>query len=464
MTLKVSRNNSLNSQDCLHFIGIGGSGMSALAELAHHRGFKVAGSDLRPSIVTDRLTKLGITITFGHSASALNNATIIVCSSAIAHDNPELAEALRRKLLVLHRSELLALLMQEKSGITVAGTHGKSTTSAMIVHMLTTLGLDPEAVLGGAMRQYGSAARYGQGKILVAEADESDGSFLRYKPFVGIATNIDLDHMEFYKSPAALQDAFLQYLNGINSEGFAVIGWDSPLLREAAQTLKVPRLAYGFVLGSDVRAINYRCAQGESSFTAIVERDQFTCRLPTIGKHNVQNALACLALARGLSLDINDAIHALSTFPGVERRMNLVYKSETIAIFDDYAHNPGKISACLQALRESFRNWQLHVIYQPHRYSRLETMYDEMIGAVKIADIVHMLPVYAAGEVSERDFSPQRLADDLSRVYGIKSIPCQNFDSAIKSVLNNLKPPSVILTVGAGDVWKVARNLKEQLE
>lgn len=454
----------IDLQDPLHFIGIGGSGMSALAELAHRRGLRVRGSDVRASVVIERLTSLGIPITLGHAASAVEGAATVVRSSAIVDGNPELAAARSRKLRVLHRSELLAALMKGKRAVTVAGTHGKSTTSAMIVHVLESLGLDPEAALGGAMRQYQSAARAGKGDVFIAEADESDGSFLRYQPFVAVVTNVDQDHMEYFKDAQGLERAFAEHLGKIDPEGVAVVGWDSPMLRQAAAKLETRRLAYGFLIGCDVRAIDYRCDQGETFFTAMVERDRVECRLPTLGKHNVQNALAALAVVRGLELDVHAAAEALASFPGVERRMNLVHKSAEVAVFDDYAHNPGKIAACVRALRDSFKERQLHVIYQPHRYSRLETMYDDMLNAVSSADLVHMLPVYSAGETSAQDFSPARLAADLTRRFGVRSIACDSFEAAAASVLGNLKAPAVVLTVGAGDVWKAASLLRDRLE
>lgn len=464
MVLVSKKNPNLNLKDPFHFIGIGGSGMSALAELAFRRGLQVRGSDTKSSIVTDRLAALGIKIALEHKASAVEGARTVIRSSAIQDTNPEILAAKQLDIPVIHRSDLLASLMQNKQAITVAGTHGKSTTSAMVVHMLSSLGLDPEAALGGAMRQYQSSARSGNGDFFVAEADESDGSFLRYDPFCAVVTNIDQDHMEYFRSAAGLEQAFSAHLNKIHPDGFAVVGWDSPILRGVAQNVSVRRITFGFVLGSDVRALGYRCNQGETFFTAIVERDQVECKLPTIGRHNVQNALAVLAVARGLDLDVTAAAASLASFPGVERRMNLVHKSEDVALFDDYAHNPGKIAACVQALRDSFQDWQIHVIFQPHRYSRLETMYHDMLKAVSSADLVHMLPVYSAGETSEQDFSPARLASDLKSLYGVSSVPCENFESVTNSVMSHLKPPAVVLTVGAGDVWKAARLLKGRLE
>ena len=464
MVVTFKNNQSAKIESPIHFVGIGGSGMSALAELALRRGYSVQGSDSMASVVTGRLNSMGIAIQFSHSNESVKSALTVVRSSAIQDSNPEIVEARRLGLPILHRSEMLAYLMQGRQAITVAGTHGKSTTSAIIVHMLERLGLDPEAALGGAMRQYQSAARAGNGKFFVAEADESDGSFIRYNPYCAVITNTDLDHMEFFKSPEGLAKAFSQHLRKVDPDGFAVIGWDSPMLRDISSNINVRRIAFGFLLGCDVRAREYENKQGETVFTALVERDRVKCRLPMIGRHNVQNALAALAVARGLEMNIQDAAAALESFPGVERRMNLVHKSPTLAIFDDYAHNPGKIAACIQALRDSFQDRQLQVIFQPHRYSRLETMYDDMLGAVSGADIVHMLPVYSAGETTVQDFSPIRLASDLTRLFGVRSVACDDFNAAIDSVLATLRLPAVVLTVGAGDICKAAQLLRDRLE
>lgn len=444
----------------LHFIGIGGSGMSTLAELAIKSGFSVQGSDSKPSDTTQHLQKIGVEVKIGHGAHLAQAATVIY-SSAIGEDNVELAEARKKGLKVLHRSEFLAGLMAGKEAITVAGTHGKSTTTAMIAHVLDELGVDPVVASGAPISRYGSAARFGKGRYFVAEADESDGSFLRYEPTIAVVTNIAPDHMEFFKTTEGLCAAFSQYLGRIVEDGYAVVGWDSPLSREVGRAFEKDRLTYGFLLGCDVRAIDYKCSNGESTFTAIVERDQIKCRLPAIGKHNVQNALAAVAVVRALGLDVKAAAAAIATFSGVSRRMSKTFDSPKLKIIDDYAHNPGKIQACLEGIRESWPEWQLQVIFQPHRFSRLETMYDEMLAALKAADVVHVLPVYSAGETTSKDFSPEALAKALVSNHGIDAIPCADFAAAARSVRNRIEYPSVVLTLGAGDVWRVADLVKD---
>ena len=444
----------------LHFIGIGGSGMSTLAELAKKQGFEVRGSDSKTSDTLAHLQNLGIEIEIGHGSQALGKAATVVYSSAIGDDNVELTDARKKGLRVLHRSEFLASLMTGKEAITVAGTHGKSTTTAMIAHVLDELGVDPTVASGAPISRYTSPARYGNGRYFVAEADESDGSFLRYAPTIAVITNIAPDHMEYFKTIEGLCGAFTEHLSNIVEDGYAVVGWDSPLSREVGRGYTKDRLTYGFLLGCDVRALDYKCADGQTTFTVIVERDLIKCRLQTIGKHNVQNALAALAVVRALGLDINAAAAALASFSGVSRRMTRIFDGPNLKIIDDYAHNPGKIEACLAGIRESWPEWQLQVIFQPHRYSRLETMYDEMLSALKAADVVHVLPVYTAGETTTNDFSPEALSRALVEKHGIDAIPCPDFAAAARSVRNRIEYPTVVLTLGAGDVWRAADLVK----
>jgi UDP-N-acetylmuramate--alanine ligase len=451
-------------EDPIHFIGIGGTGMAGLAELACRLGYLVQGSDIKSSPMTDRLSALGVKVTQQHHAADLGQARTIVYSSAIGEENVELVAARTTGLKTLHRSDFLNFLMKSKRAITIAGTHGKSTTSAMIAHVLDDLGADPWAATGGVMLRYDSTARQGGSDLFVAEADESDGSFLKYRPFIAILTNVECDHMDFFKNEPAMLKAFAEYLNHTDPEGCAIIGWDHPRSREIGLSYTGKRLTYGFLLGSEVRAIDYVCKDGSTHFTAIVERDRVKCVMPTMGRHNVQNALCTLAVARSLELDVTRAASSLSEFRGVARRMDRIFSNKKVVIFDDYAHNPGKIAAGVKALKETFPNRKLHVVYQPHRFSRLETMYNDMLVSLKGADNVYVVPVYSAGESTSLDFSPARLARDLSARLNLQAWPCESLTEAAGSVLSQLKGDSVILTVGAGDVWRVAVELKEALE
>jgi UDP-N-acetylmuramate--alanine ligase len=454
--------------DPVHFVGIGGSGMSALAELALRGGLAVQGTDLKDSPATERLASLGAKIAFGHGRDEVGDAKTLIYSSAIAKDNPELLEGAARGATVLHRADFLRLLMAGKQAITVAGTHGKSTTSAMVTHVLDALGLDPTAAIGGAMRAYQSPARYGKSAYFVAEADESDGSFLKYDPFISVVTNIDLDHMEYFKDRARLTEAFAAYLQKTHPDGAAVVGWDSPLAREVGAAYAGERLTYGFLLGSEVRGLEFRSERGESWFTAMVERDKVAVHLKMMGKHNAQNALGALAVARALDLDVARAAASLVDFQGVQRRMAHVLDGGKAHVFDDYAHNPGKMAAAVDSLKAAWPEAALHVVFQAHRFSRLETMYEEMLGALKNADFVHVVPVYSAGETTKQDFAPLRLANDLRLRFDVDAAPCKDLDGAAQAVegaVAKLGPEqtAVVLTLGAGDVWKVAAALKQRL-
>lgn len=445
----------------VHFIGIGGTGMSGLAELALHKGLSVQGSDLKPSSMTERLASCGARIHFGHHESAAEGAQIVVYSSAIAADNVELVAAQKHGALCWHRSEFLAWLMRDKLAITVAGTHGKSTTSAMLVHVLVALGEDPTAAIGGTMRGFESTARHGLSSWFIAEADESDGSFLKYRPHIAVITNIDLDHMEYYKTESRLVSTFEEYLQHTREEGTAVIGWDNRLARQVGTAYQGTRITYGFLLGSEVRALDVHWDGSYTLFTAVVERDLVPVRLNAMGRHNVQNALCTLAVVRALNLDVDRAAASLATFRGVDRRMALIHHQDGLKIFDDYAHNPGKIAACIEALRAAFPDAPLHVVYQPHRYTRLETMYDSMLASLHKASYVYVLPVYAAGEQTTEDFSPERLAHDLTKRHHLPAIPCQDLADAVLKVHAAAKSNAVILTVGAGDVHLVATELRD---
>lgn len=311
------------------------------------------------------------------------------------------------------------------------------------------------------MKHLGSSARFGAGNIFVAEADESDGSFLKYSPYIGILTNVESDHMEYFKNTEKLEADFASYLNNTHEDGVAIVGWDNPLSRSIGQSYAGNRLTYGFSIGSEVRAINYRLEQNEVCFDAIVEHDILPVSLKMFGKHNVSNALCALAVVRALELDVKKAAALLSDFPGVDRRLALVHSDKELRIYDDYAHNPGKMSACVSSLKEAFPEQKLHVVFQAHRYSRLETMYEETLGALEDADFIYVVPVFTAGETTKEDFSPQRLVKDLAIRCESTAIACNNFEDAVNSLKKRLLPPAIVLTLGAGDVWQVAHKIKE---
>lgn len=448
----------------IHFIGIGGSGMSPLAEIALGKGMQVSGSDVRETPVTQQLVKRGATVCYQQNGEDLvKTAGTVVISSAIQSSNPEFQAAKKLGRPLLHRSDFLQALMQGAKAITIAGTSGKTTVTAMLSYVLQEYGLKPSAAVGGVMKNYGTASLAGAGELFVAEADESDGSFLKYRPHIGVVLNIDNDHLDFFSDLNAINQAFGEYLTHIDPEGCAVIGWDNKNSQTVGGGYEGARLTFGFRLGCDVRAINYRCHDDGVSFKAIVENDQLDVDLSVLGKHNVANALCVLAIGRALNLDIRKIAGILKGFSGVERRLSRIFASPKIKIYDDYAHNPAKIAACIHAIKESYPGFFCQVIFQPHRYSRLNTMYNEICMAFKMADALLVLPVYAAGELAPSDFSLTRFANDMAVATGKPTKTAEWSEQLVPTLAGQIKQPTVLLTVGAGDVWKIARDLGEYL-
>jgi len=451
-------------QQPLYLIGIGGTGMTPLAEIAQSFGYEVIGSDSQPSASVTRLQGHGIKVFLEQHEKNLPEQATVVVSSAINEDNPELMTARQRGLKILHRSELLATLMQERTAVTVSGTHGKTTTSSLIAYLLDQLNLKPTAAIGGELIGYKRSLANCNSPYFVAEADESDGSFLRYRPFISVLTNVDSDHLDHFGNLDQLQQACRDYLNTTDVEGCSVVGWDSKPIREISEGLKHRRLSYGFSIGSEVRAFNIKVVDGYTSFDVVVEHDLMTCRLALFGRHNVANALGGLAVIRALDGDVSKAADALATFPGVRRRMELKGQNETTSIYDDYAHNPGKIRAATSGLKEAFADRRLLAIFQPHRYSRLKTTYDLTTQSFCRADHVIVLPVYAAGEKSLDGFTAKRIARDISEHSAVSAISVDNMEDALCEAQNFCqKQPTNIVTLGAGDVSKLADQLTRSL-
>jgi UDP-N-acetylmuramate--alanine ligase len=436
----------------VHFIGIYGSGMKPLAQLAKLMGYEVQGSDLSP---IEHVSDLGPVVR-RHDLMGWLPAGIVVYSSAISRENPELLSAIQSANLgvkVFHRSEFLDKLMSQQKQILVTGTHGKSTTSSIITHILDDLQLDPTAVIGAVMSRYGDSLRFGKGAYFIAEADESDGTFLSYHPHVAIVTNVDLDHMEFYKTYDNLKSYFSQFIDLVSDVGASILYWDQDWARNIVKLNPHKNfLTFGLNLGCDVRAINISNLGFKTRFLAVIERDQIPVEIPLIGTHNVLNALAALATSRVLGQDILQAAESLKSFRGVHRRLTTILQNSKVRIFDDYAHNPGKMTACIDSLKASFPHLPLIVIFQPHRFSRLETMYDEMLSSFKKADLVIVTPVYSAGEIDSGLFSPLSIALDLSKRSQTTAIGCLSLDDVIPLIKECHLSNPTILTLGAGDV------------
>lgn len=447
----------------IFFVGIGGSGMAPLAEILHTKKLQVAGSDQNESANTLRLRELGVAVAIGHTEANVAEAGTLVISSAIRPDNPEYVAAQKAGVPILHRSDILKVLTDSFQTITVAGTHGKTTTTAMIAFMLHELGCKPTAAVGGDMLNFGSHALVGDGEYFVAEADESDGSFVKYRSLVSVLTNVEPDHMDYFKSVERQVEVFTEYLQNTDPDGFAIVGWDFKLARDVGVKFTGNRLAFGLGIGVDVRAINYQQQGTTATFKAIVERDQIDVSLKMIGKHNVLNALCALSVCRALDLDIKEGAKALAKFSGVGRRLSLVHANKNVTIYDDYAHNPGKIAACVQSLRQTWPDTKLVVIYQPHRYSRIRTMYNDSVAAFSGADRVLLLPVYAAGEAVDDQYKAEDYAGDIAQNSATDCQVC-SWTEAAHLAVDATDAPTVILTLGAGDVWKIGQEIKKNLQ
>src|SRR2546422_4824660 len=388
----------------VHFVGIGGIGMSGIAEVLLNLGFKISGSDLKMSAVTDRLASLGATIFEDHRPENVGGAEVVVASSAVPHNNPELAEARAQHIPVIQRAEMLAELMRLKYGIAVAGMHGKTTTTSMVAAVLAASGLDPTVVVGGRVDAMGSNARLGNSQYMVAEADESDRSFLKLSPILAVVTNIDREHMDCYRNMRDVKRAFLDFMDRVPFYGMVVVCNDDPLLRRLFPQIRRRTVSYGTRRGSD-----FQIKIGEPAFNASegrpISRFNVTYRGQELGEfrlhvpgvHNILNATAAIAVGIGLDIQIEQIRAALENFRGVDRRFQLRGQAAGVSVLDDYGHHPTEIRATLAAARQcGYR--KIHVVFQPHRYTRTQSLMDEVANAFHDADTLLVLDIYAASE------------------------------------------------------------------
>ncbi len=436
---------SLDPKDVYHFIGIGGVGMSALAFLLLEMGFKVSGSDIGESVFIDRLVKKGVKVFRRHDPSNLREATCVVYSSAIAEENPEFREALRRGLKVMHRADLLGLLMKPYKGIGITGTHGKTTTSAMAVKVLSDAGLDPVGVIGGDYPYIGGNYRWGRGEIFVAEIDESDGSFLRLpKLHCLLITNLEEEHMEHYVDFNDLKDKIRKLANVAD---IVVFNADDPALRN----MGLEGLSYGF---------GYGMIKGEVlDCSSLYVEGYGNLSLRVAGKHNLYNALGIIALGRALGLDLRVVVRSLESFTGVRRRMEVIGEARGITFMDDYAHHPTEIRAVLETLRLTRREKRIVVLFQPHRYSRTARMYADIASSLELADWIGITEIYSAGELPINGVSGKLIYEVLLQKRKSPSFFFKTFAEAKETLKNELKEGDLFLTMGAGDVYKLGETL-----
>jgi UDP-N-acetylmuramate--alanine ligase len=439
----------------VHFIGVGGIGMSGLAEILRTLEFDVSGSDLRAGENTKNLERLGVRIDIGHRAENVHGADVIVYSSAIDNENPEVREARLHGIPVIPRAEMLAELMRVKYGIAIAGSHGKTTTTSLVATVLRAAGFDPTVVVGGRMSSLGSNARLGEGNMLVAEADESDGSFLRLTPTIAVVTNIDPEHLDFYKTHEILKDAFVQFIEKVPFYGLAVLCLDHPHVQDLLPRVQRRHVTYGLSPQATyhARGLNYK---GLSTSFVAFNRDkplgEFTVRMP--GAHNVLNTLAAIAVADELEVPLDVVKDALATFHGVARRFTIVDEVDGVALVDDYGHHPAEVEATLNAARRAYEG-RILVAFQPHRYTRTENLFDEFTRAFNNADQLFLTDIYAAGEKPIPGITSQTLADAIAQ-HGHHSVKYAPDRAAMSAELARIaRPGDVVIALGAGDINKI---------
>jgi UDP-N-acetylmuramate--alanine ligase len=453
----------------IHFVGIGGIGMSGIAEVMHRLGYKVQGSDAADSYVVEKLRKEGIHVAIGHSPDNLGDAAVVVCSTAIKESNPEIQAAAERRLPRVRRAEMLAELMRMQKTVAVAGTHGKTTTTSMVAAMLDSGGLDPTVINGGIINRYGSNARLGKSDWWVIEADESDGSFLRLDGTIAVVTNIDPEHLEYYGSFERVKDAFVEFVENVPFYGLAVLCVDHPEVQNIIGRIRDRRIVtYGFSALADVRADNVTAVPGGSQFDALVlekdgERRTLSIHVPIPGRHNVQNALAAIAVALELGISDDAIVAGFERFEGVKRRFTKIGEADGAIIIDDYAHHPTEIRAVLAAAREGAAG-RVIAVMQPHRYSRLQSLMDEFQNAFNDADVVFVTPVYAAGEDPIEGVDANALADGL-RAHGHRMVSAVTDLKELSRSLRDLAAEGdMIICMGAGDITKWAATLPDGIQ
>jgi UDP-N-acetylmuramate--alanine ligase len=450
----------------VHFVGAGGIGMCGIAELLANQGYEVSGSDLRDSPTVERLRSLGIPVAIGHANANVGDADVVVYSSAVRANNPELREAEQRKIPVIPRAEMLAEVMRLKDGIAVAGSHGKTTTTSLIAHVLDATGLDPTAVVGGRVLAAGSAprtTRLGTGDLLVAEADESDGSFLRLAPVIAVVTNVDAEHLDHYGSYEALQQAFTEFVNRVPFWGAAVLCLDHPGVQSLLPHATRRTITYGTASQADLVA-GELTREGVGTRFAVRWRDEMlgTAHLRMPGHHNVLNALATLAVAMELDVPFARAADALESFLGIERRFEDKGGAGGIRVVDDYGHHPAEVRATLAAARE-VHGGRLVVAFQPHRYTRTQDRWEDFTRAFNDADVLILTEIYAAGESKIPGVEAAELAEAL-RAHGHREVHfVADLDEVVERLAELAQPGDLVVTLGAGSISNLGARLLERL-
>lgn len=448
----------------VHFVGIGGIGMSGIAEILLSLGFQVSGSDLRSSATTDRLEHLGARIWIGHRREHLEKADVVVFSSAVAADNPEILAAHDQRIPVIPRAEMLAELMRMQTSIAVAGMHGKTTTTSLVASVLLAAGLDPTVVIGGKLDHLGGGARLGQGDLLVAEADESDRSFLRLYPTIALITNMDLEHLDCYSSMEEIRATFLEFINRIPFYGQAVVCLDDPHVQRIIPLIRKRFITYGFSSQAVYRARNAHY-EGPISRFSVYREDRLLgeVSLPMPGMHNVTNALAAVAVGDVFEIPFETTRDALNAFPGVQRRFTLRGQAAGVSVIDDYGHHPAEIRAVLQAAKQ-VEPRRIAVLFQPHRYTRTRALFDDFMTAFHDADLLYVMDIYAASEPPIEGVTGRALAEGI-RARGhnaVRFLPDRGVIA--EEVAADLVQGDMLITLGAGDVTRLGPEILAALK
>jgi UDP-N-acetylmuramate--alanine ligase len=455
----------LQKKHKIHFVGIGGIGMSGIAEVLLNSGYVVSGSDLQESEATRRLGSLGASVFVGHQEENLaSNPSVVVISTAVKYSNPEVLEARRRHIPVIPRAEMLAELMRMKYGVAVAGSHGKTTTTSLIAAVLSAAGLDPTMVIGGRVHMLGTNAKMGQGEFLVAEADESDGSFLLLSPTIAVVTNIDREHMDFHQTMERLNDSFLTFMNRVPFYGLAVLCIDDANVHGLLPKVKKRFTTYGLSTEAEYSAENLEMTAAGVQFAALRHGNllgQLRLNLP--GRHSATNALAAIAVAHELEIPFTRVVEGLGAFTGIHRRFEIKGEPKGILIIDDYGHHPAEIRATIGAIRDSW-NRPLTVIFQPHRFTRTRDLFDEFLTAFEGADRLVLTEIYPAGEDPISGTTGAGLYQAIKRKghLDVEFVPDKN--QIAQRLAERLNSGEIALTLGAGDIYKVGEALVEALK
>ncbi|WP_028583002.1 UDP-N-acetylmuramate--L-alanine ligase [Desulfogranum mediterraneum] len=451
----------------IHFVGIGGIGMSGIAELLLNLGYRVSGSDLQSTEITRRLESLGGIIHRGHQAAWVAGADVVVTSTAIAGENPEVVQAREEHIPVIPRAEMLAELMRlKKYGIAVAGSHGKTSTTSLLASILGEAGLDPTVVVGGKVAHLGgSNAKLGEGEFLVAEADESDGSFLKLSPVIEVVTNIDLEHLDYYRDLDHIKEVFLEFINRLPFYGAAVVCFDDENIAQLLPRIRKRTITYGLTEQADIYATRIVSHNGESCFTVRQRgRDLGEVRLRRPGRHTIYNSLAAIAVGLELEIDFEVIAGALADFQGVERRLEVKGEANGVLVVDDYGHHPTEIRATLDAVREAWPERRLVVAFQPHRYSRTQGLFNDFITAFHRADVLILTDIYPASEAPIEGVSSQALREAIREHGQRQTYLIPELITDPQALLSMVEPNDLVLTLGAGNIVRSGEQLLALLD